>query len=381
LTEYNRLLAAGELRPDRHQQDIVTRMQALHGALAGYEAIRRRRGGLLARLRARPKKDDFPRGLYIYGDVGRGKSMLMDLFFDTAPVEKKRRVHFHAFMLEIHRAIHDWRYMDSVARKARHGTDKDDPIPPLAEKIADSSLLLCFDEFQVTDVTDAMILGRLFENLFARGVVMVLTSNRIPDDLYIGGLNRQLFLPSIALIRERLDVTSLNGPTDYRLERMKGMAVYHHPLGDAATRALSEAFWRLTDHEVADRSKVGPAELRVQGRTIRVPVADKGVAVFSFKKLCGATLGPADYLEIAWHYHTVIMVGIPRLGPENRNEAKRFVTFIDALYENNVKFLCCAEVAPADLYQEGHGHFEFQRTVSRLMEMQSRDYLARGHAV
>jgi len=381
LTEYNRLLAAGELRPDRHQQDIVTRMQTLHDALTGYEAARRRRGGLLARLRTRPKKDDFPRGLYIYGDVGRGKSMLMDLFFDTAPVEKKRRVHFHAFMLEIHRAIHDWRYMDSAARKARHGTDKDDPIPPLAEKIADSSLLLCFDEFQVTDVTDAMILGRLFENLFARGVVMVLTSNRIPDDLYIGGLNRQLFLPSIALIRERLDVTSLNGPTDYRLERMKGMAVYHHPLGDAATRALSEAFWRLTDHEVADRSKVGPAELRVQGRTIRVPVADKGVAVFSFKKLCGAALGPADYLEIAWHYHTVIMVGIPRLGPENRNEAKRFVTFIDALYENNVKFLCCAEVAPADLYQEGHGHFEFQRTVSRLMEMQSRDYLARGHAV
>ena len=381
MTEYNRLLAAGELRPDRHQQDIVTRMQTLHDALTGYEAARRRRGGLLARLRTRPKKDDFPRGLYIYGDVGRGKSMLMDLFFDTAPVEKKRRVHFHAFMLEIHRAIHDWRYMDSAARKARHGTDKDDPIPPLAEKIADSSLLLCFDEFQVTDVTDAMILGRLFENLFARGVVMVLTSNRIPDDLYIGGLNRQLFLPSIALIRERLDVTSLNGPTDYRLERMKGMAVYHHPLGDAATRALSEAFWRLTDHEVADRSKVGPAELRVQGRTIRVPVADKGVAVFSFKKLCGAALGPADYLEIAWHYHTVIMVGIPRLGPENRNEAKRFVTFIDALYENNVKFLCCAEVAPADLYQEGHGHFEFQRTVSRLMEMQSRDYLARGHAV
>jgi cell division protein ZapE len=251
----------------------------------------------------------------------------------------------------------------------------------LAAKIAKSSLLLCFDEFQVHDVTDAMILGRLFTHLFERGVVMVLTSNRPPDDLYIGGLNRELFLPAIDMIREKLDLFSLSGPIDYRMERMKGLQVYYHPLSDVATKALSKAFWQLTDHEVADRSKVGPEELEVQGRKIHVPVADKGVAVFSFKKLCGAALGAADYLEIAWHYHTVIMVGIPLLGPDKRNEAKRFVTFIDVLYENNVKFLCCAEVAPEELYPEGHGHFEFQRTTSRLIEMQSEEYLAKGHAV
>ena len=307
--------------------------------------------------------------------------MIMDLFFEAAPVKAKRRVHFHAFMLEIHQAMHGWRYMTGPDRKALHGTDMDDPIPPLAMRIAKSSLLLCFDEFQVTDVTDAMILGRLFRNLIDLGVVMVLTSNRHPDTLYQGGLNRELFVPTIDLIKEKLEVTSLNGPTDYRLERMRGMKVYYHPLDEAATRSLSEAFWRLTDHEVADRTKVGPQELIVQGRKIHIPVADRGVAVFSFKKLCGAALGAADYLEIAWHYHTVIMVGIPKLGPENRNEAKRFVTFIDALYENNVKFLCCAEAAPEELYQKGHGQFEFQRTVSRLMEMQSQDYLAKGHAV
>jgi len=226
-----------------------------------------------------------------------------------------------------------------------------------------------------------MVLGRLFRNLFDRGVVMVLTSNRPPDDLYIGGLNRELFLPSLEMIKEKLGVACLDGPIDYRMERMKGITVYYHPLGESATKSLSQAFWQMTDHEVADRTKVGPQELQVQGRTIHVPVADKGVAVFSFKKLCGTATGAVDYLEIAWCYHTVIMVGIPRLGPEMRNEAKRFVTFIDVLYENNVKFLCCAEVAPEALYEEGHGHFEFQRTVSRLIEMQSQEYLAKGHAV
>ncbi len=375
------MLKDGELKPDDHQRQIVDKLQALHLGLIGYEDNISQKPSLLNRVFNAKAKMIAPKGLYIYGDVGRGKSMIMDLFYGAAPVTAKRRVHFHAFMLDIHRAMHDWRYMDAAARKILHGTDMDDPIPPLAEKIAKESLLLCFDEFQVTDVTDAMILGRLFTHLFDLGVVMVLTSNRIPDDLYLGGLNRELFIPSIAMMKQKLQVTSLDGPIDYRMARMKGIKVYHHPLGDKATKILSKAFYKMTDHEVADRSKVGPEEIHVQGRIIHVPVADKGVAVFSFKKLCGAALGAADYLKIAWKYHTVIMVGIPRLGPENRNEAKRFVTFIDVLYENNVKFFCCAEVAAAELYKEGNGHFEFQRTVSRLMEMQSEEYLAKGHAV
>ena len=306
--------------------------------------------------------------------------MLMDLFYDIAP-GKKRRVHFHAFMLEIHKEMHEWRYMSAEDRIKKFGTDDDDPIPPLADSLYQESPLLCFDEFQVTDVTDAMILGRLFENMIEKGVILVLTSNRVPNDLYKDGLNRGLFIPTIDMIKEKMDVVELNGPTDYRLERMKGMEVYHYPLGDKATKELSKAFWRLTDHEVDDRSEVGPEELAVQGRILRVPIASRGVAVVSFKKMCAAALGSADYLALAWKYHTIIMVGIPELGPENRNEAKRFVTFIDALYENNVKFLCCAAVAPEKLYAEGHGHFEFQRTVSRLMEMQSKEYLAKGHAV
>jgi len=381
LSRYRRLLADGELRPDSHQLAIMEKLQNLHNELIGYEEKLPGKKGLLGRLLKSRKNVTFPRGLYVHGDVGRGKSMIMDLFFAAMPLAAKRRVHFHSFMLEIHKAMHEWRYMSSADRIELHGTDEDDPIPPLADKISKSSLLLCFDEFQITDVTDAMILGRLFRDLLDLGVVMVLTSNRPPADLYLGGLNRELFLPTIGMITEKLDVVSLNGPIDYRMERMKGIKVYYHPLGEAATKALSKAFWQMTDHEVADRSKVGPVELTVQGRAIHVPVADKGVAVFSFKKLCGAALGAADYLEIAWQFHTVIMVGIPRLGPSMRNEAKRFVTFIDVLYENNVNFLCCAEVPPANLYPEGHGNFEFQRTVSRLIEMQSQDYLARGHAV
>ncbi len=375
------MLAAGELKPDAGQKRILENLHRLQDILIGYEDRMVVKDSFLSRLFSGRRRPDFPKGLYIHGDVGRGKSMVMDMFFESAPIKRKRRVHFHAFMLEIHRAMHDWRYMGNAERVRLYGSDIDDPIPPLAARIAADSLLLCFDEFHISDVTDAMILGRLFQNLIDCGVVMVLTSNRPPDDLYLDGLNRDLFLPSIDMIKEKLEILSLNGPVDYRMERMQGIRVYYHPLGEVATEALSKAFWRLTDHEVADRSQVGPEELPVQGRTIHVPIADRGVAVFSFKKLCAAALGAADYLEIAWHYHTVILVGIPRLGPEMRNEAKRFATLIDVLYENNVKFLCCAEVAPEALYPEGPGEFEFQRTVSRLIEMQSQAYLAKGHAV
>lgn len=376
---YYEMIDCGELKKDPIQARIVDYFEELHHSLR--KKVEDENNNFISKLFAAKNKSRKIKGLYIYGDVGRGKSMLMDLFYDLAPVKAKRRVHFHAFMIEIHQEIHDWRYRDEKSRIEKFGTSDDDPIPPLAAKIAINSPLLCFDEFQVTDVTDAMILGRLFRILFDLGVILVLTSNRIPDDLYKDGLNRGLFLPTIEMIKDNLKVEELNGPTDYRLERMKGMTVYHYPLGEKATKELSKSFWRLTDHEVDDRSEVGPQEIVVQGRTLTVPVASRGVAVLSFKKMCGSPLGAADYLALAWKYHTIIMVGIPELGPENRNEAKRFVTFVDALYENNVKFLCCAAVAPEKLYAEGHGHFEFQRTVSRLMEMQSKEYLAKGHAI
>ncbi|MEZ5757598.1 MAG: cell division protein ZapE [Emcibacteraceae bacterium] len=378
-TRYHEMLENGQLKEDGNQARVVDKFQNLFLSLKNNNPAQNE--NILSRMFLKKKIIEKPKGLYIYGSVGRGKSMLMDLFFDLAPILNKRRVHFHAFMIEIHKEIHAWRYMDKENRIKKFGTSADDPIPPLAENIARKSKLLCFDEFQVTDVTDAMILGRLFRSLLNLGVILVLTSNRAPDELYKNGLNRELFLPTIKMIKEELDVVALDGPTDYRLERMKGMEVYHHPLGEVATKALSEAFWRLTDHEVDDRTEVGPDDIEVQGRILHIPVASRGVAVVSFKKICGAALGSADYLAMAWKYHTIIMVGIPKLGPENRNEAKRFTTFIDALYENNVKFLCCAAVAPEDLYEEGHGHFEFQRTVSRLMEMQSKEYLAKGHAV
>jgi cell division protein ZapE len=381
-SRYHELIKCGELKEDILQAKIIDKLQIIYQKLTENQIkTRKNHLNIFTKLFGHKNPKNDIRGLYIYGDVGRGKSMVMDLFYKSIVIKAKRRVHFHAFMLEIHKTIHEWRYMKMEEREKRFGTKKDDPIPPLAMKIAEESILLCFDEFQVTDVTDAMILGRLFKALFDQGVVLILTSNRNPDDLYKDGLNRGLFLPTIDLIKEKLDITTLNGPIDYRLERMKGMATYYYPLDDKATEALSESFWRLTDHDVHNRDEVRQDKIEVQGRTITIPVALKGVAVVSFKKICGAALGAADYLAIAWRYHTVIMVGIPQLGPENRNEAKRFVIFIDALYENNVKFLCCAEVAPEKLYSEGHGHFEFQRTVSRLMEMQSERYFAKGHAV
>ncbi|MBL4612820.1 MAG: cell division protein ZapE, partial [Emcibacter sp.] len=246
LSRYVQMLEADELRPDDHQRQIMEKLQSLHHDLMDYEVRLSKKQGVVSRLFGKARKVDFPKGLYVHGDVGRGKSMIMDLFFEAAPIQAKRRVHFHSFMLEIHKAMHEWRYMDKAARKEMHGTDEDDPIPPLAAKIAKSSLLLCFDEFQVTDVTDAMILGRLFSNLFDRGVVMVLTSNRTPDDLYAGGLNRELLTPAIEMMKENLEVASLNGPIDYRLERMKGIQVYYHPLSDDATKSLSKAFWQMT---------------------------------------------------------------------------------------------------------------------------------------
>jgi cell division protein ZapE len=295
--------------------------------------------------------------------------MLMDLAFEHLAIHPKRRVHFHEFMLETHERL----------RKARR-REEGDPIEPVAEQIADEAALLCFDEMQVTNPADAMILSRLFGKLLEQGVKVVTTSNRPPRGLYQDGLNRELFLPFIALIERRLTVVEVNGPTDYRLDRLAGVEVWHVPNGPQATAALSRAFFKLTDYPVEDRAKVPSEELDVGGgRTLHVPKSLKGVAVFSFKRLCGEPRGAADYLAIARRYHTVIVVGIPVMTREMRNEAARFVTLIDALYEHKVKLLAAADAEPEGLYPSGDGSFEFQRTVSRLEEMRSAEYLAEGH--
>lgn len=381
LEKYKELQARGELRPDARQEAVMTRLQRLHEGLCELEHMAKKLG-LLGKLFGKKADAPRPKGLYIYGDVGRGKSMVMDLFFSASPIEKKRRIHFHQFMLEVHAAMNRWRKLDAKERVAELGKGaSDDPLPAVVHKIAKEAQLLCFDEFQVHDITDASILGRLFEGLFKAGVTVVSTSNRVPDDLYKDGLNRHLFLPAIELIKDKMDVIALNGETDYRLDRMQGVPVYYTPINDETTEQLSKAFWALTDRDVGDPNEVPSDTITVQGRELFVPKALKGVAVFSFKRLCANPLGAADYLAIAWKYHTVFVVAIPQLGPENRNEAKRFVTMIDAFYENNVKLICSAAVKPEDLYESGDGRFEFDRTVSRLMEMQSEDYLARGHGV
>ena len=359
--QYERLVAGGELRPDAEQAAAANRLDALQRALEAGPS-----SGLFGLFR-KPKP---PRGVYLWGGVGRGKSMLMDLFHDTLAIPEKRRVHFHAFMLEVHRRLRD-------ARKSEEG----DPIPPVAEGIAAGVRCLAFDEMVVNNSADAMIMSRLFRALIVdEGVTVVTTSNRPPRDLYKDGLNREHFLPFIDLIQSELDVLELNGPHDYRLERIAGMKAWHTPLGDKATAQLRELFFRLTDYPPEDAEHVPSAELDVGGgRTLHVPKSLKGVAVFSFRRLCGEARGAADYLAVAHAYKVVVLVGIPVMGPEMRNEATRFVTLIDALYENKVKLFASAAAEPEELYRSGDGSFEFERTVSRLMEMQSAEYMAEGH--
>ena len=363
LARYDSLIDAGELRPDPDQRAAAEKLDDLQRQLEQPTS-----GGFLGRLFG--TKPDAVRGIYMWGGVGRGKSMLMDLFVETLSIADKRRVHFHAFMLEVDRLVRD-------ERKNEAG----DPIAPVAHRLARNVRCLAFDEMVVNNTADAAIMARLFTALICdENVTVVTTSNRPPSDLYKDGLNRSLFLPFIDLIQDCLDVVPLNGPTDYRLDRIGDIDTWHTPLGDAATAQVREAFYRLTDYSPEDAEHVPSGTLDLGGgRDLFVPKSFKGVAVFSFKRLCAQNRGAADYLALAQAYHTLILVGIPKLTPENRNEAIRFTKLVDALYENGVKLFATAAAEPEDLYPSGDGSFEFTRTVSRLKEMQSRDYMARGH--
>ncbi len=362
ISRYEELLASGELRPDPEQRAAVQALARVQ------QAFDRRKGtGFFRRLTG---KVEPVRGVYMWGGVGRGKSMLMDLFYETLTIDAKRRTHFHAFMLEVHQRI----------RKERE-KEAGDPIAPVAAEIAEEVRCLAFDEMVVNNSADAMIMSRLYRSLIVdHGVTIVTTSNRPPHDLYKDGLNREHFLPFIDLIETELNVVELNGPTDYRLDRIGGMESWHCPIGDAATAQVRELFFRMTDFAPEDAEHVPSAELDLGGgRSLHVPKSLKGVAVFSFKRLCTEARGASDYLAIARAYHTVIIVGIPQMDKEMRNEAARFVTLIDALYENRVKLFATAAVEPEELYPAGDGAFEFERTISRLKEMQSADYMALGH--
>ncbi len=360
---YRALVNSGELRRDPDQESAVRAL-----AKTQQELERGKQPGILAKMfgRASPPV----RGLYMWGGVGRGKSMLMDLFVETLAIGAKRRVHFHAFMLEVDAMLREQRTLETAH-----------PVAAVAARIAHSVRCLAFDEMAVTNTADAAILGRLFTALIREEqVTIVTTSNRPPADLYKDGLNRSLFLPFIDLIEAELDVLPLNGPTDYRLERLGDIDTWHTPLGDVATQQVREAFFRLTDFEPEDAAHVPSGELDLGGgRKLFVPKSLKGVAVFSYRRLCGENRGSSDYLAIARNYHSVIVVGIPRMGPDNRNEAIRFTKLIDALYENRVKLFATAETEPERLYVSGDGSFEFARTVSRLKEMESNQYLALGH--
>ena len=360
---YDARLAAGEIRADPAQGPGLRALVRLEADLAAAPP----NGGLKGLFR----KPVAERGVYLWGPVGRGKSMLMDLFFAAVPVESKRRTHFHVFMGEIHRLIGSWRNGDPATRKSRFGQHKgDDPIPPVADVVAASARLLCFDEFQVTDIADAMILGRLFEALFARGVTLVATSNREPDALYKDGLNRQLFLPFIDLLKARLEVVAVAGGHDYRLDRLRAAGTWFSPADPDHVRSF-DALWR----DILGPEEETGATIEVLGRKITLPHASGGLVRATFASLCSVALGPNDYVAIAANFHTVFLEDVPKLTANRREEARRFVILIDALYEAHAKLIVLAEAQPNQLYPAGDGAFEFERTASRLEEMRSADWL------
>jgi cell division protein ZapE len=360
MAAYRALRQTGALELDMAQQLAVEKLQSLYRGLLHYRPETGLRGWLARFGLGENGGSHAPAGLYLCGPVGRGKSLLMDLFFRSVPNPRKRRVHFHAFMLEVHDRIEQ-------ERRAHAGQ----PIAKVASDLAAEATLVCFDEFQVEDIADAMILERLFRALFEAGVVVVTTSNRAPDELYDHGLQRERFLPFIALLKEKLDVLELDSGRDYRLARLCGKPVYHHPLGRAAHEALEHAFAELTDGAPGDSMT-----LTVKGRRLAVPRAARGVAWFAFGDLCAQPLAAADYLAIADRFAAVILEAIPRLAPDQRDEARRLNILIDTLYEAKTLLIASAEVAPEKIYVTGDGTFEFRRTVSRLVEMQSETYIA-----
>lgn len=370
LPAYRAMLAAGELAHDPSQELAAERLQDLWVKLRGYDPpLKAPPDGFLSRLLRRKPVDEAgegrPNGLYLVGQVGRGKSMLMDLFFATAEVKRRKRLHFHRFMQDAHAHIHEIRRADP---------DIGDPIPPLADMIAAEAALLCFDEFQVNNIADALILGRLFQALFDRNVVVVATSNTAPDNLFKGQPGRDAFLPFIALIKQRLDLLVMDDGQDFRRARIRGMPTWYVPADARADAALDNAFEELTGQNHGE-----PATLMVMGRPFVVTQAARGVARFDFSALCATALGAGDYLALATHFHTLILDGIPRLSPDNFDQARRFITLIDTLYDHRVKLLASAADMPDRLYMRGENAKMFERTASRLEEMQSQDWLGMQH--
>ena len=365
---YQALVSSGAIEPDPAQAEAAEAFANLEQRLASYKPVRKQ--GLLGRLFA-DKDNGPPRGLYVHGEVGRGKTMLMDLFFQHSPVEYKRRTHFHEFMADVHERIHGYR--QNIAR----GEIADvDVIALTAQAIFDEAWLLCFDEFHVTDIADAMILGRLFSKLFELGTVVVATSNVAPDDLYKGGLNRALFVPFIVQIERQMDVLRLDARTDFRLEKLAGVKMWLVPADRAADRALDKAWAKMTGN--APRK---PRDIPIKGRILHVPCSADGVARFSFKDLCEEPLAASDYLRLAHDYHTIMIDHIPVMDFSERNAAKRFIALVDTLYDNAVKLMASAAADPVSLYlaTEGYEANEFKRTSSRLIEMSSESYLALAH--
>src|SRR5712672_472268 len=365
---YQALVSSGAIEPDAAQALAVEAFAALEERLSSYKPLRKQ--SLLGRLFA-DKDEPPPRGLYVHGDVGRGKTMLMDLFFQHSPVLHKRRAHFHEFMAEVQERIYGFR--QNIAR----GEIADgDVIALTAASIFDEAWLLCFDEFHVTDIADAMIMGRLFSKLFELGTVVVATSNVAPDDLYKGGLNRALFLPFIAQIVEHMDVLRLDARTDFRLEKLVGVKMWLVPADDGAEAALGKAWAKMTGN-----APCKARDIAIKGRILHVPCSSHGVARFSFVDICEKPLAASDYLRLAHDYHTILIDRIPVMDYPERNAAKRFIALIDTLYDNGVKLMASAEADPVSLYvaSEGNEANEFKRTSSRLIEMSSESYLARSH--